>query len=112
MMTAIHNHGLEVCNGCGSANRYWISKRGYGEDYANWAETGLCPKCLNPKEESMSYAIVLDCLVQTNWYAVVCCQCKKVMELKPTEEQHMMMNTSHTYCEACAEAMLASIGGA
>ena len=41
----------EVCVSCGAQNRWWLSKKGYGEDYGNWTETGLCPRCLTPKEE-------------------------------------------------------------
>ena len=45
-----------------------------------------------------------------NWYAVVCCMCHKTIELKATEEEHMKMNTSHTYCEVCQEIVIKEIG--
>lgn len=48
-------------------------------------------------------------MVMTSWYAVVCCMCHKTLELKTTEEEHMRMNTSHTYCEGCQEIMLEQI---
>lgn len=51
--------------------------------------------------KSMGY----DC-----WYAVVCCMCHKTMELRSTEEEHMKMDTSHGYCEACQEIVLKEIG--
>ena len=35
----------ETCVSCGAQNRWWLSKKGYGEDYGNWTETGLCPRC-------------------------------------------------------------------
>ena len=38
----------ETCVSCGAHNRWWIKV--YGEDYINWTETGLCPRCYNPKE--------------------------------------------------------------
>lgn len=44
---------------------------------------------------------LLGCTVLDAWYAVVCCMCHRVLELKGTEDQHMKMETSHTYCKAC-----------
>jgi hypothetical protein len=52
---------------------------------------------------------LLGCMVNGNWYAVVCCMCHKTMELKPTEEEHMRMNTSHTYCEECQVKVMKEI---
>lgn len=49
-------------------------------------------------------AKVYDC-----WYAVVCCMCHKTIELRATEEEHMKMQTSHTYCEGCQEIMMKEI---
>ena len=48
----IHAYGLECCASCGAHNRYWVSKKGYGEEYITWLETGLCPKYANPKESA------------------------------------------------------------
>ncbi len=53
--------------------------------------------------------ILLECKVFCNWYAVVCCMCKKTMELKGTDEPHMMMDTSHTYCEVCQVIMMKEV---
>ena len=53
---------------------------------------------------------LLGCKVMSTWYAVVCCMCKKTLELKGTEEEHMLMETSHTYCEECAEKMMEQLG--
>jgi hypothetical protein len=49
-------------------------------------------------------AKVYDC-----WYAVVCCMCHKTLELKATEEEHMKMSTSHTYCEGCQAKVMEEI---
>lgn len=54
---------------------------------------------------------LLGCMVNDCWYAVVCCMCHKTLELKATEEEHMKMNTSHTYCEECGAKVLAEIQG-
>ena len=53
---------------------------------------------------------LLGCKVYDCWYAVVCCMCHKTMELKSTQEEHMKMQTSHTYCEECQVIVLKEIG--
>lgn len=55
-------------------------------------------------------AELLNCQVLCTWYAVVCCMCKKTLELKHTEEKHLLMETSHTYCETCQEIVMKEIG--
>jgi len=51
--------------------------------------------------------ILLECVMSYGCYAVVCCVCHKTLELKGTTEEHMLWETSHTYCEKCGEAIMA-----
>jgi len=61
-------------------------------------------------DRRMIMAELLNCQVLCTWYAVVCCMCKKTLELKHTEEKHLLMETSHTYCETCQEIVMKEIG--
>lgn len=51
-MTMIIALTTETCVSCGAQNRWWVSRKGYNQEFINWTETGLCPRCHDPKEVS------------------------------------------------------------
>lgn len=96
----IHSYGHECCISCGALNRFWTSRKGYGQDYINWIETGLCPKCFNPKTYENVYVIKQCCLCMVitdlTWFYV-----------KNTESS---VDMSHGYCPDCQVVLNKQLG--
>lgn len=98
VMTAIAKieaFGQEICSCCGIQNRYWWSKKGYDQEYGDWAETGLCPRCMNPKEPAKAMFE----------YKVICAWCTKLMEIKTSSDPKMQGLESHSICATCLAKM-------
>ena len=97
----LHSYGHETCAECGTQNRYWVSRKGYDSpEYMNWIDTGLCPRCHDPKDSSNQYIIH------------VCCMCSIVTNLSWANRATNMeaVELSHGYCSECQSNMMKQLG--
>lgn len=97
----LHAYGQEICAECGTLNRFWVSRKGYNSpEYLNWIDTGLCPKCHDPKDNSNQYIIH------------VCCVCSIVTNISWANRASNMeaIELSHGYCPECQSNMMKQLG--